>query len=68
MELPEGVGEVTGHYLPHWFGKVGANCFDGDYGARFEIAKDGEYGSSSTSGGDPDEHRRLEYTKGTSST
>ena len=23
MELPEGVGEVTRHYLPHWFGKVG---------------------------------------------
>jgi len=42
--------------------------FDGDYGTQFEIAKDGGVWRLFYFLGDPDEHRRLEYTKGASST
>jgi hypothetical protein len=42
--------------------------FDGDYGTQFEIAKDGGVWKLFYFLGDPDDHRRLEYTKGTSST
>jgi hypothetical protein len=47
--------------------KLGANCFDGDYGTQFEIAKDGSM-ELFYFWGDLDGHRRLVYTKGASST
>jgi hypothetical protein len=42
--------------------------FDGDYGTQFEIANDGGVWKLRYFLGDPEEHRRLEYTKGASRT
>jgi len=42
--------------------------FDGDYGTQFEIANEGGVRKLLYFLGDPDEHRRLEYTKGASRT
>ena len=41
---------------------------DGAYGTQFDIANDGGVWKLRYFLGDPDEHRRLEYTKGASST
>lgn len=42
--------------------------FDGDYGAQFDVANDGGAWKLRYFLGDPDEHKRLEYTKAASGT
>ena len=68
-ELTVGAGDSSATASSPGITSVGLQLsFDGDYGTQFEIANEGGVRKLLYFLGDPDEHRRLEYTKGASRT